>query len=188
MTISTDHSKSKRRCIRDRAKRGFTLTEVLVTLTLSGMVLAASTGSLLFLAKSSRGMGNYQEMNLASRFTLEEFASDARMTVDVVTATTTTVSLEVYNSLGTTTSVSYAYDAAAGTFTRTVDGVTKVLLEDVEELELKYFTLRRDPTTTPLEVKEIQLQAVMRRNALSIANTNEIISARFMMRNRAVST
>ena len=186
MTTSTDHS--SRRGLLARAKRGFTLAEVLVTLTLSGVVLAASTGSLLFLAKSSRGMTNYQEMNLASRFTLEEFASDARMTVNVVSASSTAVALEVYNSVGSTTNVTYAYNAGAGTFTRTVGGATQVLLEDVEELELNYFTLRRDPTTTPLEIKEIQLQAVMKRNALSIANTNEIISARFMMRNRAVST
>lgn len=190
MTTTTARSKmnSKRRFGKSASRKGFTLVEILVTLSLSGLVLAASTGSLIFLAKSTAGVGNYQEMNMTSRFALETFASDARMTVDVNSATAASVSMEVYNSSGGTTTVVYSYDATAGTFTRTVGGVADVLLEDVEKLDLKYFTLRRDETFTPLEVKEIQLQATLRRQTLSIGNTNEIISARYMMRNRAVSS
>lgn len=169
-------------------RRGFTLAEVLIALTLCGIVLAISSGSLLFLSKSTAGLGNYQEMNMTSRFALEAFASDARMTVDVNFATPSSVSLDVYNSTGGEDTVVYDYDATAGTFSRTADGKTKVLLEDVERLSLTYFTLLPDvQATKPLEVKKIQLQAEMRRSALSVKNTNEIISARFMMRNRAVS-
>ncbi len=175
-----------------RGRGAFTLAEVLVTLTLSGIVLAISVGSLLFLAKTTKGLGNYQEMNLSSRFTLEDFGSDARMTVDVNSATASAVSLDVYDATGGISTVVYSYDADAGTFSRTTGGVTRVVLKDVQSLELVYFNLSgvkdTDGTINPLEVKEIQLQAEMQRDIMSIKNTNEIISARFMMRNRAVSS
>lgn len=190
MTTTIAHSKRGGRW--GRRKKAFTLTEVLITMTLCGFVLAASTGSLLFLAKSTKGLGNYQEMNMASRFTLEDFGSDARMTVDVNAATATSVSLEVYDSTGGVSTVVYAYDAGAGTFSRTAGGATDVILKDVKSLELVYYNLYgvkdSDGSINPLEVKEIQLQAEMQRSVLSIKNTNEIISARFMMRNRSVSS
>ncbi|MBK1879940.1 PilW family protein [Pelagicoccus mobilis] len=173
------------------SKKGMTLVELLITMSLCGLVLAASTGSLLFLAKSTRGLGNYQEMNMASRFALEDFGSDARMTSDVNSASDSRVSIEVYNSSGSTDTIVYSYDADAGTFSRTEGGVTRVLLEDVITLSLNYFNLSGvalDSSPNPLEVKEIQLQAEMYREVMQIGNTNEIISARFMMRNRRVSS
>lgn len=171
------------------SRRGFTLAEVLVAVALSGVILAASTGSLLFLAKSSNGLGNYQEMNMRSRFALEEFGSDARMTEEVTAVSATSVTLVVYTAGGGTANVVYSYDSVAGTFTRTEGGVSRVMLEDIESLAMTCFQFDRvTETTNPLEVKQIQLEVVMQRETLAIANTNEIISARFMMRNRSVNT
>lgn len=173
------------------SRKAFTLVEVLVAMTLSGLVLAIATGSLLFLAKSTQGLGNYQEMNMVSRFTLEQFGSDARMTATVNSATASNVSLEVYNSTGTTDTVVYSFDSSAGTLSRTAGGTAKIVLKDVISLSLIYFNLNGDALSAspnPLEIKEIQLQAEMQREVLKISNTNEIISARFMMRNRRVSS
>ncbi|MDQ8186109.1 prepilin-type N-terminal cleavage/methylation domain-containing protein [Pelagicoccus sp. SDUM812002] len=190
MTTTIAHSRKNSGVSLNR--RAFTLVEVLVTVSLCGLVLAISTGSLLFLAKTTKGLGNYQDMNMASRFTLEDFGSDARMTVDVNSATATRVSLDVYDSTGGISTVVYAFDAVTGTFSRTAGGKTDIILKDVKSLELVYYNLYgvkdSDGTINPIEVKEIQLQAEMQRNVLSINNTNEIISARFMMRNRSVSS
>lgn len=162
--------------------------EALIATTLGGIVLAIATGSLLFLSKTAAGYGNYQHMNMTSRTALEAFASDARMTKDVNSATATAASFEVSNSAGSTDTVVYAFDEAAGTFTRRVNGgPVHALLEDVESLTLTYFNLKLLETTLPIEVKEVQLHAIMQRKVLRIGNTNEIISARFLMRNRAVS-
>ncbi len=165
-----------------------TLVEVMIAITLCGVVLAVSTGSMLFLAKATKGLGNYQGMNMASRFALEDFGSDARMTKDVNYANASSMSLEVYDSSGGLTTVIYRYDSSEGTFSRVIGSTTEVILEDVESLSLVYYNLHGNATTTELEIKEVQLQAEMRRNVLSIKNTNEIISARFMMRNRSVSS
>lgn len=186
MITTTDRSKSFRKIAGMR--EGMTLPEVLIALALGGLLLAAAVGSLLFLAKTSKGLGNYQEMNMASRFTLEDFGSDARMAAGVNAASASSVSLEVYDSSGGLTTVSYRYDSDAGTLSRTTEGVVDVILKDVDGLSLIYYNLYGNPTTNLLEIKEIQLQAEMRRSVLSIKNTNEIISARFMMRNRTVSS
>lgn len=171
-------------------KGGFSLVELMVGMGLAALVLGISMGSLLFMSKSTAGFGNYHHMNMTSRMALDTFASDARMTVDVNSVSDSGCSLEVYNASGGMDTVVYLYNADSGEFSRSVNGgAGDVLLEDVEFLDLDYFNIKPtdNATTIPLEVKEIQLQATLRRNVLSVGNTNEIISARFMMRNRAVS-
>lgn len=171
-------------------KRGFSLVELMVGMGLATLVLGISTGSLLFLSKSTAGFGNYQQMNMTSRLALDTFASVARMTVDVNSVSDSGCSLEVYNATGGMDTVVYQFEANSGEFSRSVNGgAADVILENVEFLDLDYFNIKptNNATTIPLEVKEIQLQATLRRNVLSVGNTNEIISARFMMRNRAVS-
>lgn len=176
------------------------MIEVLVAASLTGIVLSASIGSLLFLAKSTKGVGNYQEMNMESRFALEDFGSDARMTAEVNAAGTTALSLDVYDSTGGISRIIYQYNADTMSMTRTVGGISSdpfdtvgantvdTVLEDVVSLSFIYYDLHGNPTTNVLSVKEVQIQAEMQRNVLKITNTNEIISARFMMRNRAVSS
>ncbi len=133
---------------------------------------------------------------------LDKFASDARMTVDVNEATSTMVSLDVYNSSGGLDTVVYSFEEGASSLSRTVyedqdmsSGVADVILENVIELDFTYFNMIYDAsskelteTTKLLEIKEIQLEAVMRLTALNTINTNQIISARYMMRNKRVST
>ncbi|MBD5781801.1 prepilin-type N-terminal cleavage/methylation domain-containing protein [Pelagicoccus sp. NFK12] len=199
MTITTDLSRKAKSL---RARSGFTLVEVMVGLVLGGLVLAASTGSLLFISRGAAGLGNYHDMNMRSRFMLDKFASDARMTVDVNSASSTAVSLDVYNSTGGLDTIVYSYDPDALLFSRIVypdqdmaAGVSDVILENVEALTFTYFNMIYDSstgeleeTTNLLEIKEIQLEALMEMSALNTLNTNQIISARYMMRNKKVST
>ncbi len=200
--ITTTGLSRKRGWRRSFFKRGFTLAEMMVATAVVGVVLAASTGSLTFVARGSAGLANYHDMNLRGRFMLDKFASDARMTVDVNEATSTMVSLDVYNSSGGLDTVVYSFEEGASSLSRTVyedqdmsSGVADVILENVIELDFTYFNMIYDAsskelteTTKLLEIKEIQLEAVMRLTALNTINTNQIISARYMMRNKRVST
>jgi prepilin-type N-terminal cleavage/methylation domain-containing protein len=169
------------------SRRAFTLVETMIALSVGVLVLGAATGSLVFFARGTASVGNYQEMNMTGRWALETFASDSRMAADVLEATSARVSLEVYDADGGTETVVYAYHPETGAFTRAAGGKTAVLLEDLVSLDLAYFDHRHGVANAPLEIKEIQLRAVMRRKALSVGNTNEIISARYMMRNRGVN-
>lgn len=182
------------------------MVEVMVATTISMFILASSYATIMSLAKGSQSMINFSEMNSQTRVALEMFGRDARMASDVTTATANTLTVEkklYINSINAyrNCSITYAFVSAANTFRRTVirldTGATledRILLYDVDELKFTYYSLinPNDPWVSPiannnLEVKHVQLEAKLQRNVLNIDNTNYIISARFMMRNKDVS-
>lgn len=199
MTTTIVRSRSRRR--RD-LRRGFTLAEMLIAMAIGGLILAAGTGSLLFISRGAASLGNYHDMNMRSRFMLDKFASDARMAVNVNTANATEVSMDIYNSTGGLDTVVYSYDSGSQSFSRVLfpdgnmtAGQPDVILENVVDLSFTYFNMIYDSvtrqlqeTTNLLEIKEIQLEALMRLGALNTINSNQIISARYMMRNKKVNT
>lgn len=178
-----------------RAKRsGFTLVEVMVALTIGVMVLGIASGSLVFLARSSVAASNYQNMGTSGRKALEYFSSDARMTSDVLGIAVYSGSkrayatvLQVYKEGGGTETIRYTYDSSGGTFTRVSPSGSTTLLSGVQRLFLTFYDINGNETDDLLAAKEVQLSAKMERKALTLDNTDEIISARFMMRNRIVS-
>lgn len=170
-------------CQLNGLRGGFTLIEVMVAMTIGTLLLASAYTTLLSLAKGSQSVVNYTEMNTQTRHALEIFGRDARMAEDVKTATALRAVLVVEGD-----TVEYRYEPTAKVLYRIVKGGTpRAVIFDVEDLTLNYYTLRHDPTNNPLEVKHIQLEAMLERRVISLANTNYIISARFMMRNKHVS-
>jgi len=188
MTIITGHSRvaAERRSFRSR--RGFTLTELLVAIFVSGIVLAMAMSSFNLLAKGSAGIGNYSSMNMQSRVALDIFASDIRMANDVAIATDTALRFTAYNSSGGHVWVQYTFSADEGILYRTYAGVTEMVLTDIDSFEFVYYDLQRDSTSDALSVKEVEINAVMSKNVVVLQNTNQVISSRFMMRNRQVSS
>jgi len=178
-------------------RAGFTLVELLMATTIGGMLLAITTSAVLSMAVSSRSMLNYTEMNAQMRLTLETFSRDVRMARNVEQASPVSIRL-VREIEGLPRSVEYAYSEPGGTLRRTVrdagtqrvsdlPGADQTLLWDVKDLALHYYTLRNRETLNPFEIKHVQLEAVMQRTVLTLDNTHDILSARFMMRNRDVS-
>lgn len=178
-------------------RSGFSLVEVLIALSIAVVMLVTVYATVISMAKGSESMINYAEMNAQTRFALEQFGRDARMASGVDSASPTAIRLEREFS-GTLYDVEYVYSGAGGTFRRTVydEGTSNVaglsdadavLLFGVHQLTLNYYTLRNDPTTNPVEIKHVQMEALMQRSVLSTTNSNDIISTRFMMRNRDVS-
>lgn len=166
-----------------QGNKGFTLAEVLIAMTIAGFMLSASYATILALAKGTHSMANYSEMNGQTRMALEIFGRDARMASAVHTASANQLSFTATGDV-----IEYEYSPAANTFQRTVNSdPPRVLLFDVEDLHLRYYTLRHDETTRPIEVKHVQLEAKMQRRVLQFVNTNYLLSARFMMRNQDVS-
>lgn len=169
-------------------KKGFTLVELMLAMFIGGIILAGATATLNMWARSSMAVGNCADMSGTTRRALDIFASDVRMATDVTASSTSQFTFTAFGAGTTTVAVDYTFDADAGTLTRTYDGVAQVILEDVEQFLFAYLDMNLSTTTNPLSVKVVRIESILQKRVLNISNTDEIISARFMLRNRQVSS
>jgi len=169
-------------------RRAFTLAELMLAITIGGIVLAGAATTVNLWARSSVAVGNYADMSGTCRRALDIFASDVRMANDVSVSTADTFTFTAYGSGTSSVTVSYVFDDTNDTLTRTYDGTSRVILENVEKFGLTYSDLTLSTTTNPLSVKVVQIKAILQKKVINLSNTDEIISARFMLRNRRVST
>lgn len=167
-------------------KSGFTLVEMMISTTILTLVLSGLASSFIFTARSSVSMGNYSDMAREGSHFLETFAREVRMASDV-TALSTEAFTMVVSYAATDVTVEYAYIPADETLVRRAGGNEKIVLRDVEALEFKFFNLVNAQTTNLMEVKSVLMDGMLEKHAGSRENSDHIISARFMMRNRQIS-
>lgn len=188
--------------------RAFTLVEVLVGSTLGAIVLAGVLSAFLFLGRAGVAVQNYSDMEAQAREAMETFALDVRMaygvswTISNGDATAVTVTVE---ENGGEARYTYTYDSGAGTFSRQRTfpsaGSVRLLISGIKRnaavdffTAYKIDTQRIDFSTTSAAAaanmtKQIQisLEAERLRTTLGAA-TNKVVSARFVLRNKKVTT
>jgi len=164
-------------------RTGFTLVELMIALTILAFGMAGAYTAISLLGKGSESVVSYAEMNGQSRKLLYSLGRDVRGAEDVKVANANR--FEVVDLDGNR--ILYDYDANGDKLTRTENGDTQVILSNVAECRFRYYTFRQVETSRPVEVKHVQLQARMRRPILSITTSDDIVTARFMMRNHEVS-
>ena len=160
----------------------------MISMTILLMVLSAGLSAVSFIGQSCTSLTNYSTMSKESRQALEEIARDLRMGFNINSASATKLDFDIHGKAGTTQNLVYEYNPNEKKLYRTEDLVTtETMLEDMTSFQFNFFNLRRESTTAPISVKEVQVEGLMTRKALVLTNTNYIISARYMMRNRSVS-
>lgn len=112
-------------------RRGFTLVELMVALSL-GLLLATAVLSLsYFTSRSFAAMTNYSDLALSSRMALDKMARDIR-TQRVLTAyATNTISLQDANS----NTLQYIYNPNAHTLVAISGGKTNTYLTQCDSLQ-----------------------------------------------------
>ncbi len=180
------------RALRFHSKRqGFTLVEIMVTVTVLALVLASMIPTFIFFSKSIASLGNYTTMSRESRGGLERFSRDLHAVQSLLKAEEQEITFVLPDDAGGDT-VSYKYDASKKQVTRTStdpDGnvSSKMLFDDVENFKMIYFNrLDVDITGQPsilAEAKSVQVKAKLVKKVITTDNTDYIISARFLMRN-----
>ena len=171
-----------------RRSSGFTLVEIMIGMVLAGLLLAGVALTLNMWARSSMSLGKYADMSGNSRRASGIFAYDVRHAKNVLASTSSTFAVTAYGSSNSIVNVTYSFDADANTLTRNYGSVSFIILDDLEQFGFSYLDLNRSVTTDALSVKVVQIEAVLPKEVLNLNNTDEIISARFMLRNRRVST
>ena len=173
-------------CKRNRWRYGWTLVELMVTLAVGAVILAALVPTIAFVSKSFIAVGNYTDLDRASRITLDTLSRDIRNAALLVAYTTNSITLE--NQDGTY--IRYAWNPSTGHFRRTDDAGTKVLLTDCDALVFNLY--QQNPTnnfefaaaTTINQTKLINVSWRCSRYILgTILNSESVQTAEVVIRN-----
>jgi len=176
-----------------RARRGFTLVEILVSTGIAAFVLAGVLTSFLFIARSGQNLANYTDMESQARRGLELFAQDVRQASGITWNSASSVTLTVDGA-----GVTYAHNSGNGTLTR--QGIT--IISGITTFELIGYNITGGLVTASADLttaagrtmagritKQLQISLSASKNTVTVATaTNTVLSARYTMRNKRVTT
>ena len=193
--------------IRGAAARAFTLTEVIITSTLTGIVVAAILSTFLMMGRTGANIRNYTELEAQARKALEVFARDVRMAGNVSwnggspsDATNVTLALPNATLPASNTEITYFWDTdstsatyrcfcrKAGAYDST--NVPTVLVRNVTVFHIYGFKIGGGTTTATnaLDTKQVQLNLTASRTSTTVVTaTDLVLSARFILRNKSVT-
>lgn len=187
----------RRPALRGPKRRGFTLTEVLISATLSVFILAGVLSTFLLLGRTGLNASAYAEMNSRLRVAVERFNRDVRLASDVRWVNERSLTLVLPEGSGP--EITYAFEPAAdpgapGRFIRQVAGApaSETLVRDIApDFAFRYYSLPASPgADTPaenaLETHQIEVRLrALRPDSRAPSASQLALSARCVLRNKA---
>ncbi len=171
---------------------GFTLVEVLISVTLAAMLMLAALTSFLFTLRGERSLANYSEMNAKARMLLDKIGRDFRMAGDVpaggFNSSSVLIKVPTDSSATTWQDVTWSYNATAGTVTRTVGGVGTIYATNVTSFVFTYYNTAGVAPGNDVELKQIQLSMRLLRTVQSAATSEYVTSAQFTLRAKSTTS
>lgn len=186
------------------AIRGFTLVELMVSLTLGIMVMISVMNAYLYLGRNLTRLGLHQQLEAKSRQAVDYLTQDLKAATALASAPTAT-SLALTLPTGT---VTYSYDSGNQRLTRTVDAnPAVVLLADTDTaarvvnctaFAFSFYntsggaaTDQSTPSTyVALSVKQVSMSFTLEAGTSGNATLTRLslVTARFSVRNKAFPT
>jgi hypothetical protein len=168
-------------------QRGMTLVETLVGLGAGLLLMAVVASVWMFSARSFVALGNYTDMDNASRNTLDVMSREIRGAAGLISYSTNAITLT--NRNGTT--FSYVYNPTTETLSRVQNGQTRVLLEqcDYVRFHVSQRNITNDfvfysTTAQPQFTKLIDVSWKCSRKILGAkVNTESVQTAKIVLRN-----
>lgn len=168
------------------SRRGWTLVEMMVAMLAGSIVLAALVAITTFVSKSYIAIGNYTDLDSASRIALDTMSRDIRNAAGLAAYSTNAIVL--INQDGTL--CEYAWNPATSLFTRYAGTNQTVLLRNCDILDFKVYQRNPTndfqfvPTTSPAEGKLIDVSWRCSRSILgAIINSESVQTAKIVIRN-----
>jgi len=192
--------------LRAKPNAGFTLVEVLIGMSLSLLIMGAVLSSYVFLGRNftrSLGISSANQPNLESqaRRTLAYFTQDVRAasgldltgTAPKVLPSASGVTLVVPTGSGTTT-VTYVYNSAAHTLTRTAEGGPSLILHSsLLSCNFAYYDSTNHPYTNYTDylasIKQLSLALTAqtgRSTNGTLTQVYQVASPRMVLRNKTL--
>ena len=166
---------------------GFSLVEVLITLSISSILFIAVISFVMFASKSLTSILNYGDMNVKTRIAIDTISSDVRQCNSVLSSTTNKLKLENNDGLP----IIYHWDNNTKFLTRSYKGSVKVLLRKCDEFN--FWFNQKNSLSDEVDIQTSSLQSVKiisfswkcSRSIVGVKlNTSEFQSARIVIRER----
>jgi prepilin-type N-terminal cleavage/methylation domain-containing protein len=171
--------------VRPVRHRGFTLPEMMVSVAVGSLILAAMAMVFMTSARSFAAMANYVDMDASSRNTLDQMTRDIRQAGDLVQFSPTYLK---FTTLGQTNSfLIYSWNAGTGCLTgwETGNSLTNVLLSGCDQLTFSMYDSSFLATTNISLAKGICVNWKCSRTILGNKTTTEDMQqALIVMRNK----
>ncbi len=179
---------------RPRTRAGFTLVELLVAVSLAGIVMTGMLTTYLFLGRNLVRLNNQQSLDEEHRRLLLEFSQDFRKAEAVTAASDTAVTFRVPTAT-TTFTITYTYTAGAnftGTLVRTTvpATTTRTIANSLGSFDFDYFDASDTAVTNfPNKLTSVKKVSFDYTAQAGYARTGTrtpvqtIASARFLLRN-----
>jgi hypothetical protein len=164
--------------------------------SIGSFVLLGVLSTFLFLGRSGANISNYHEMEQHALRGLEYFAQDTRQASELNWNHAASVSILVKGA-----TITYAFDSSTRTFSRTLGGTTSVLLSGITDftfsgymitdgaVDLSDLSTAAKRASASAITKQIQISLRASRTSATVATaTNTVLSARFILRNKRVTT
>ncbi len=175
-------------------RAAFTLVEMMVAVGISSMVLLGIGSFSCYSGRSFAAMSNYVDLDRKSRNALDRMSRDIRQSNFLSSYSTNisgliqTIVLNDYDGVNLT----YAYNPAAKTLTRTKAGNSNTLLSECDTFSFGVFqrtpkggTYEQFPTGSSSTCKVIQLNWICSRKIFgSKVNTESVQSAKIVIRKK----
>ncbi len=121
------------------SRRGMTLLETTIATAVGSIVLAAVMALFVFSSRSFVAMGNYMDLDRASRNALDRMSRDIRQTRSLQSYSSNKLVFVDYD----TNTLTFAWDATSGQLTRSKGSSTMVLLTGCDYLN--FHICQRNP-------------------------------------------
>ena len=166
----------------------WTLAEFVIAMGVGGLVMVVLVSFMLYTGFSLAGVVNYVDLEGQSQQTLDRMVEDVRQGSRLTDYTTNKVVF-----LAGTNVVSYTYDSSARVLTRVVNGGTKTLLQECDDLNFSIY--QRSPVSTNLydlvsttlaatNCKALQVRWTCSRKILGTKKQSETVqSTKIVLRN-----
>ena len=175
-----------------RSRAGFTLVEVLISVTLAALLSLAAITAFLFTLRGERSLANYGEMNARARLVLDMMGRDFRMAGDVpaggFNSSSVLIKVPTDSSATAWQDVTWSYNAAAKTVTRTVGGVGTIYATNVTSFVFTYYNTAGMAPGNDVELKQIQLSMRMLTMVQSATTSEYVTSAQFTLRAKSTTS
>ena len=172
---------------------GFTLIESLVAVAAACIVLMALMTAYSMTTRGFAAAGNYSDMERDARMTLDSLTRDARLATGLTAYASSDISLAVVTNFaadGTVTGakvVRYYRGLGANSnhLYRVEGGQTYTIANNVTALQfIEYDRNLATNGIQPSDCKLLQVDITMRKFTLETPNSEEILSARVVLRNK----